>query len=119
MSIKIRLSRGGRVGVPFYKIVVTDSRSPRDGKFIEKVGTFNPLLDTENKDHLRIDQEKIEYWLSVGAIPSDRVASLLIKSGVKGADKYKPKFIARDKGYGAKKKAKEAMAKASEASKAA
>ena len=112
MSVKIRLSRGGRVGVPFYKIVVADHRSPRDGNFLEKIGTFNPLLKEENKEHLIIKQERAEYWLSVGAIPSPRVANLLIKFGIKAASKYKPKFIVREKGYGAKKKAKEAMDKA-------
>jgi small subunit ribosomal protein S16 len=119
MSIKIRLSRGGRKGVPFYKIVVANSTSPRDGKFIEKLGIHNPSLDKDNKDRTIVNKERAEYWLSVGATPSDRVALMLIGLGVKGADKYKPKFTPKKKGDGAKKKALEAAAKAKEAAEAA
>lgn len=114
MSIKIRLSRGGRKGVPFYKMVVANSTSPRDGKFIEKLGTHNPSLAKDNKDRTVINKDRVEYWLSVGAVPSDRVALMLIALGVKGANKYKPKFTPKKKGEGAKKKAQEAAAKAAE-----
>ena len=115
MSIKIRLSRGGRKKLPFYSIVATNSTSPRDGKFLEKLGTFNPILKSDNEQRVIVNKERAEYWLSVGAIPSDRVANFLINLGVKGAEKYKPKFTPKKKGTNAKKKALEAMAKAKEA----
>ncbi len=111
MSTRIRLSRGGRKNAPFYRIVVANSTSPRDGKFIEKVGTYNPLLE---KDRVTINKERIEYWLGTGATPSERVSIFLNQLGVKGADKYKPEFEPRKKGHGAKKKAQEAAAKALE-----
>ncbi|MDR0423401.1 MAG: 30S ribosomal protein S16 [Rickettsiales bacterium] len=104
MSVKIRLARFGRNKSPFYHVVATDSRSRRDSKFLEKLGTFNPLLDDSNKEKLKLNNERAEYWLSVGAIPTERTALLLIKNGVKGAEKYKPVFVAREKGYGSKKK---------------
>ena len=110
MSIKIRLAKGGRKGIPFYKIVVSNSTSPRDGKFIEKLGTYNPLLSDEKR--AVILKDRIEYWLSVGAVPTDRVATLLCSLGVKGTDKYKPSFTPKKKGDGAKKKAVAAAAKA-------
>ncbi len=112
MSIKIRLSRGGRKNLPFYKIVATNSTSPRDSKFLEKLGTFDPLLENDNPNKIKIKKERIEYWLSVGALPSERVAKFLIELGVEGAKKYQPKFTPKEKGSGAKKKALEAMAKA-------
>ena len=111
MSIKIRLARGGRSKSPFYRVVVSDSRSPRDGKFIEKIGTYDPLL-SENR--VNINKDRATYWISVGAVPSQRVAGFLCDLGVKDTDKYKPKFIAKKKGDGAKKKALEAMAAAEE-----
>ena len=109
MSTRIRLSRGGRKGQPFYRMMVCDSRSKRDGKFIEKVGTYNPLLSNEDSKKIIINQERVKYWLSVGAIPSDKVARILSDSGIKEADKYKPKFTPKKKGDGAKKKALAAM----------
>jgi small subunit ribosomal protein S16 len=115
MSIKIRLSRGGRKNLPFYSIVATNSTSPRDSKFLEKLGTFNPLLKGDNAQRVVINQDRVEYWLSVGAQPSERVAIFLIALGVKGAEKYKPSFTPKVKGTGAKKKAQEAVAKAKEA----
>jgi len=74
--VSIRLSRGGAKKRPFYNITVTDSRSARDGRFIERVGFFNPIA-TGGEEKLRIDRERVEYWLSKGAKPSDRVAELL------------------------------------------
>ncbi len=118
MSTKIRLSRGGRKNLPFYSIVATNSISPRDSKFLEKLGTFNPLLKGDDAKRVVINQDRVEYWLSVGAQPSERVAIFLIKLGVKGAEKYKPAFTPKAKGTGAKKKALEAAAKAVEAAKA-
>jgi small subunit ribosomal protein S16 len=117
--LKIRLSRGGRKKVPFYRILVTNSTSPRDSKFLEKIGTFNPLLDDANEQKLTLDKDRAEYWLSVGAKPSEKVAKFLIDLGVKGAEKYKPDFKPKNKGEGLKKKALERAQKAAEAKAAA
>jgi small subunit ribosomal protein S16 len=81
MSLKIRLSRGGAKKRPFYKIVLADSRSPRDGKFIEKLGTYNPLLPADHADRLVFKEERIKHWLSVGAQPTDRVAKFFADAG--------------------------------------
>jgi small subunit ribosomal protein S16 len=81
--VTIRLSRGGAKNRPFYHVVVTDSRSGRDGRYIERVGFFNPLA-RGNEERLRLDSERVEYWKSNGAQPSDRVAQL-IKDAVKAA----------------------------------
>ena len=77
MSLKIRLARGGAKKRPFYRIVVADSRMPRDGRYIERVGTYNPMLPKEHPDRLELKTERIQHWLSVGARPSDRVARFL------------------------------------------
>ncbi|MGP1394421.1 MAG: 30S ribosomal protein S16 [Inquilinaceae bacterium] len=77
MSVKLRLSRGGSKKRPFYNIVAADTRTPRDGRFIEKIGTYNPMLPRDHDDRVRLKEERIRYWLSVGAQPSDRVARLL------------------------------------------
>ena len=111
--LKIRLSRGGRTGVPFYRILVTNSTSPRDSKFLEKVGTYNPLVSDDEKK-LSINKERVEYWLSVGAQPTERVASFLIKLGVKGSEAYKPKFQPKNKGSNLKKRALEKAKKEAE-----
>lgn len=74
MSLRIRLARGGAKKRPFYRIVVADSRSPRDGRFIEKIGFYNPMVSKDHPDRIRIDEERAKHWLSVGATPSDRVA---------------------------------------------
>ena len=112
MSIKIRLARAGRKGIAFYKVVATNSTSPRDGKFLEKLGTFDPLLEVSDEKRLVLNRERVEYWISVGATPTDRLSILLNGAGIKGAEKYKVKFTPRKKGEGAKKKALEAAAKA-------
>ncbi len=119
MSIKIRLSRGGRKNLPFYSIVATNSTSPRDSKFLEKLGTFNPLIKADDEKRVVLKKDRAEYWLSVGAKPSERVANFLINLGVKGAEKYKPTFTPKAKGTGAKKKALEKIAKAKESAQAA
>ncbi|MDR3289779.1 MAG: 30S ribosomal protein S16 [Rickettsiales bacterium] len=108
MAVKIRLARFGRNKIPFYHIVATDSRNRRDSKFLEKLGTFNPLLDDSNKEKLRLNVARAEYWIGVGAEPTERAALLLIKSNVKGAEKFKPTFTPREKGTGLKKKGLEA-----------
>ena len=88
MSLKIRMARGGRRNLPFYRIVVTDSRSPRDGNFIEKVGTYNPLLSNDNEGRVVLNKERIQYWLSQGAEPSERVNIFLAKAGLTEAIKW-------------------------------
>jgi small subunit ribosomal protein S16 len=82
MSVKIRLSRGGAKKRPYYRIVVADVRAPRDGKFIEKVGTYNPMLPKDHEDRLRLIEDRIKYWIGTGAQPTSRVAILLGKAGL-------------------------------------
>lgn len=77
MSLKIRLTRGGTKKRPFYGIVVTDARAPRDGRFIERIGTYNPMVGKEHPDRIRLNAERAKYWLSVGAQPTDRVVLFL------------------------------------------
>ena len=77
MSLKIRLSRGGAKKRPFYRIVVADSRSPRDGRFIERIGVYNPMLKREDPNRIQFNDERVRHWLSNGATPSDRVARFL------------------------------------------
>jgi len=83
MSIAIRLSRGGSKKRPYYRIVVANSRSPRDGRFIERIGSYNPLLGKEDEKRVVLDTERAKHWLSVGAQPTDRVARFLDAAGVK------------------------------------
>ncbi|HZU50881.1 MAG TPA: 30S ribosomal protein S16 [Sphingomicrobium sp.] len=83
MALAIRLSRGGAKKRPYYRIVVTDSRSPRDGRFIEKVGTYNPLLAKDSPERVKLDAERINHWLGVGAQPSDRVLRFLDAAGIR------------------------------------
>ncbi len=82
MAIAIRLSRGGRKNRPHYSIVVADKRMPRDGRFIEKVGTYNPLLNKDDAARVVMNAERVTYWLAQGAQPSDRVATFLGKAGL-------------------------------------
>ncbi len=82
MSIKIRLARGGAKKRPFYRIVVADSRSPRDGRFVERIGSYNPMVAQDHPDRLKLDTERAKHWLSVGAQPTDRVARFLAKAGL-------------------------------------
>src|SRR6185295_7751434 len=83
MALAIRLSRGGAKKRPYYRIVVADSRSPRDGRFIEKLGTYNPLLAKDSPERVKLDAERISHWLSVGAQPSDRVLRFLDAAGIR------------------------------------
>jgi len=83
MALSIRLARGGAKKRPYYRIVVADSRSPRDGRFIEKLGTYNPLLAKDSPERVKMDAERVSHWLSVGAQPSDRVARFLDAAGVR------------------------------------
>ena len=82
MGLKIRLARGGSKKRPFYRIVVADIRAPRDGRFVEKVGTFNPLLAKDSEDRVHLDEERIKHWMSHGAVPTDRVARFLDAAGI-------------------------------------
>jgi small subunit ribosomal protein S16 len=113
--LKIRLSRGGRNKLPFYRILATNVTSPRDSKFLEKLGTYNPLLAKDNAQRIVINKERIEYWLSVGAQPTEKLAKFLIELGVEGAQKYQPNFKPKNKGEGLKKKALAKLAKENEA----
>ena len=83
MSLSIRLSRGGSKKRPYYRIVVADARSPRDGKFIEKIGNYNPLLAKDAENRVTLDSDRAKHWLSVGAQPTDRVARFLDAAGVR------------------------------------
>jgi small subunit ribosomal protein S16 len=80
--MKIRLARGGSKKRPFYKIVAADSRMPRDGRFIEKLGTYNPLLPKDSEDRVKMNMERIQHWLGHGAQPTDRIARMLEAAGV-------------------------------------
>ena len=82
MSLKIRLARAGTKKRPFYHIVIADSRSPRDGRFIERIGYFNPLLPKEKTERLKLDLDKVKAWLAKGALPTDRVLRFLDQTGV-------------------------------------
>ncbi|MCH8835370.1 MAG: 30S ribosomal protein S16, partial [Proteobacteria bacterium] len=82
MSLKIRLSRGGAKKRPFYRIVVADSRSPRDGRFIERVGTYNPMVPRDHPERVVLKEERIRHWLSVGAQPTNRVAKFCGHAGI-------------------------------------
>jgi small subunit ribosomal protein S16 len=83
MAVAIRLSRGGSKKRPYYRIVVADSRNARDGRFIEKVGTYNPLLAKDSPERVKLDTDRISHWLSVGAQPSDRVLRFLDAAGLR------------------------------------
>jgi small subunit ribosomal protein S16 len=77
MSLRIRLARGGAKKRPFYRIVVADSRSPRDGRFIEKIGSYNPMVAKDHPERIKLDEDRAKHWISVGATPSERVARFL------------------------------------------
>ena len=86
MSLKIRLARAGAKKRPYYRIVVADSRSPRDGRYIEKLGTYNPLLPRDSAERVKLIEDRIKHWMSVGAQPTDRVLRLLDKAGMAKRD---------------------------------
>ena len=124
MSLKLRLSRGGAKKRPFYRIVVADARAPRDGRFIEKIGTFDPLKKAEDATRLVLDVEKAKEWIAKGAQPTDRVTRLLDSLGVMkrearvNPEKAKPKKKAQERtaaNEAAAAKAAAAIAAASEA----
>jgi len=121
MAVKIRLARGGAKKRPYYRVVVADGRAPRDGKYIEKVGTHNPLLPKDHEDRIKLDVERIEYWLSKGAKPTDRVARFLDAAGLmkreerNNPNKGKPGAKALDRIEEQKEKAAAAVEAAKEA----
>ena len=82
MATRIRLARGGSKKRPFYRIVAADARAPRDGRFIEKLGTYNPLLPKDSDERIVLDQDRIKAWLDKGAVPTDRVARFLDDAGL-------------------------------------
>jgi small subunit ribosomal protein S16 len=111
MAMKIRLARGGSKKRPHYAIVATDSRMPRDGRFLEKLGTYNPLLPKDSEDRVKMDMERIQHWLGLGAQPTDRVARFLEAAGVK--EKAERKNLKKaEPGKKAKQRAEEKAAKA-------
>ena len=113
MAMKIRLARGGSKKRPFYRIVAADSRMPRDGRFIEKLGTYNPLLPKDSEERVKMNVERIQYWLSEGAQPTDRVARMLEAAGVREkTERSNPKK--GEPGQKAKDRAEEKAAKAAE-----
>jgi len=117
MATSIRLSRGGSKKRPYYKIVVTDSRSPRDGRFIERIGSYNPLLAKDDEKRVVLDVERAKHWVSVGAQPTDRVARFLDAAGVKErAARSNPNKA--EPGQKAKDRAEDKAAKLAEAEEA-
>ncbi len=111
MAMKIRLARGGSKKRPFYRIVAADSRMPRDGRFIEKLGTYNPLLPKDSEERVKMNLERIQYWLGQGAQPTDRIARMLEAAGVR--EKAERANLKKgEPGKKAKERAEEKAAKA-------
>ena len=118
MAVAIRLSRGGAKKRPYYRIVVSDSRSPRDGKYLEQIGTYNPMMPKNSEERVKLNEDRARHWLSVGATPSDRVHRFLDAAGIlERAPKNNPKK--GEPGEAAKERAEEKAAKAAEAEEAA
>ena len=118
MALAIRLSRGGAKKRPYYRIVVADSRSARDGRFIEKVGTYNPLLAKDSPERVKLDADRIQHWLGVGAQPSDRVLRFLDAAGIRErAARNNPQKA--EPGEKAKERVESARSKEAEAAEAA
>lgn len=113
--LRIRLTRGGAKQRPFYRIVVADSRAPRDGRFIEKLGSYDPMLPRDHANRLVIKEERVKYWLGVGAQPSDRVARFLGITGIAPA----PAQAEQTKQAAPKKKAQDRAAEKAKAAAAA
>ena len=115
MAVRIRLSRGGSKKRPFYRIIAADQRAPRDGRFIEKLGTYNPLLPQDHEQRLVINEERVKYWLSVGAQPTERLAKLFSNLGLVKA----PALREQPKKSAPKAKAQERMKEKEAAAQAA
>ena len=120
MSLKIRLARGGAKKRPYYHIVIAEADSPRDGKFIERIGHFNPILPSDHAERLKVNVERAKHWLAVGAQPTDRVARFLDKEGLfkrpdrHNPEKMKPRKKTQERIAAAEKAAAEAAAKPAE-----
>ena len=118
MAMKIRLARGGSKKRPFYRIVAADSRMARDGRFIEKLGTYNPLLPKDSEERVKMNVERVTHWIGEGAKPTDRVARMLEAAGLREkTERNNPKKA--EAGAKAKARAEEKAAKAAEAEEAA
>lgn len=114
MPLKIRLARGGAKKRPFYRIVIAEATAPRDGRFIERVGSWNPILPKDSPDRVVLDEERVKHWLSVGAQPTDRVLRFLDERGLaKRTAKSNPKKA--EPGKKAVERAEEKRKKAEEA----
>jgi len=117
MSVKMRLSRGGSKKRPYYYVVIAHGTSPRDGRYIEQIGTFDPMLKKDNPERVKLNEERVKHWLGVGAQPTDRVLRLLDGKGLakreaqNNPNKAKPKKKAQERAAAAAEKA----AKAAEA----
>jgi len=118
MAMKIRLARGGSKKRPFYRIVAADSRMPRDGRYIEKLGTYNPLLAKDSEERVKMDVERVQYWLGQGAQPTDRIARMLETAGVM-PKKERANLKKGEPGKKATARAEEKAAKATAAAEAA
>jgi small subunit ribosomal protein S16 len=118
MAVSLRLSRGGSKKRPYYKVVVSNSRAPRDGAYLEQVGTYNPLLAKDDENRVRLVEDRVRYWLGVGAQPTDRVARMLDKAGIKER-KVTLNPNAGVPGKKAKERAEDKAKKAAEAAEAA
>ena len=118
MAMKIRLARGGSKKRPFYRIVAADSRMPRDGRYIERLGTYNPLLPKDSEERVKMDVDAVKAWLEKGAQPTDRVARMLEAAGV--VDKKERANLQKgEPGKKAKERAEEKAQKAADAAEAA
>ena len=118
MAMKIRLARGGSKKRPFYRIVAADSRMPRDGRYIERLGTYNPLLPKDSEDRVKMDMERVQHWLDKGAQPTDRIARMLEAAGAKEkVERNNPKKA--EPGQKAKERAEEKAQKIADAEEAA
>jgi small subunit ribosomal protein S16 len=118
MAMKIRLARGGSKKRPFYRIVAADSRMPRDGRYIERLGTYDPLLPRDNENRVKMDVERVKHWLERGAEPTDRIARMLEAAGLRPAkERANPKKGAP--GEKAQKRAEERAAREQAAKEAA
>ncbi|MDP0930102.1 30S ribosomal protein S16 [Paracoccus onubensis] len=121
MAVKIRLARGGSKKRPHYAIVAADTRKPRDGRFLEKLGTYNPLLPKDSEERVKMDMERVQHWLDQGAQPTDRIARFLEAAGKKekterkNMKKAEPGKKAQDRAAARAEKAAAADAPAEEA----
>ncbi len=116
MALKIRLTRGGSKKRPYYRIIVADVRAPRDGRYIEKIGSYDPMLPKDHADRIKFDVARVEYWLSVGAKPTDRIARFLQSAKIGSVTRTIPNQTKKNQLKAkAKLRLEEAAAKAEEA----